>query len=187
MTSPPRHGWYHRHRVDRRPVGAEIEKPVSLLVRGDPIVLANGSDPLGMSGPPERISEPPRGRAVALDTVYTPFGHATEALGGSAVFFACAASSYPQVQVVGVVGIGLPLQAARSAGGQGNRPFGRGEGERRKLPLEREVLLRPAEPRYAGDSSRSLRQLPAPHPRQLSATPNGSFSATSIPSSSSVF
>ena len=47
--------------------------------------------------------------SIALDTVETPFGNATEALGGSAVFFACAASPIHPVQVVGVVGDDYPF------------------------------------------------------------------------------
>jgi sugar/nucleoside kinase (ribokinase family) len=48
--------------------------------------------------------------SVALDTVETPFGSATEALGGSAVFFACAAAPIHSVQVVGVVGDDYPVK-----------------------------------------------------------------------------
>jgi sugar/nucleoside kinase (ribokinase family) len=47
--------------------------------------------------------------SIALDTVETPFGNATEALGGSAVFFACAACPIHPVQVVGVVGDDYPF------------------------------------------------------------------------------
>ena len=47
--------------------------------------------------------------SVALDTVETPFGKINDALGGSAVFFACAASLLHPVQVVGVVGRDYPM------------------------------------------------------------------------------
>ena len=47
--------------------------------------------------------------SVALDSVETPFGKVDEALGGSAVFFACAASLLHPVQVVGVVGRDYPM------------------------------------------------------------------------------
>jgi len=47
--------------------------------------------------------------SVALDTVETPFGKIDEALGGSAVFFSCAASLLHPVQVVGVVGRDYPM------------------------------------------------------------------------------
>ena len=47
--------------------------------------------------------------SVALDTVETPFGRAEEVLGGSASFFAAAASLYQPVQVVAVVGDDFPL------------------------------------------------------------------------------
>jgi sugar/nucleoside kinase (ribokinase family) len=49
--------------------------------------------------------------SVALDTVETPFGSAERVLGGSANFFAAAASVFPRtgVQVVGVVGDDYPM------------------------------------------------------------------------------
>lgn len=47
--------------------------------------------------------------SVALDTVETPFGRAEDALGGSATFFAAAASLFCPVQLVGVVGDDFPL------------------------------------------------------------------------------
>jgi sugar/nucleoside kinase (ribokinase family) len=46
--------------------------------------------------------------SVALDTVETPFGRAEDALGGSATYFAAAASCFHRVQVVGVVGADFP-------------------------------------------------------------------------------
>lgn len=46
--------------------------------------------------------------SVALDTVHTPFGAATDAVGGSAVHFAAAASLFAPVQVVAVVGDDFP-------------------------------------------------------------------------------
>jgi sugar/nucleoside kinase (ribokinase family) len=47
--------------------------------------------------------------SVALDSVETPFGSAEKVLGGSANFFAAAASLFTGVQVVGVVGTDYPL------------------------------------------------------------------------------
>jgi sugar/nucleoside kinase (ribokinase family) len=47
--------------------------------------------------------------SVALDTVETPFGRVEDALGGSAVFFSCAAVLLHQVRVVGVVGRDYPM------------------------------------------------------------------------------
>src|SRR5688572_16472551 len=47
--------------------------------------------------------------SVALDTVETPFGVATDALGGSATFFSAAASLFCKVQLVGVVGSDYPV------------------------------------------------------------------------------
>jgi sugar/nucleoside kinase (ribokinase family) len=49
--------------------------------------------------------------SVALDTVETPFGKAEDALGGSATFFAAAASLFHPVGVVGVVGDDYPVDA----------------------------------------------------------------------------
>jgi sugar/nucleoside kinase (ribokinase family) len=49
--------------------------------------------------------------SVALDSVETPFGSVTDALGGSAVFFSAAASLLCPVRVVGVVGDDYPLKA----------------------------------------------------------------------------
>lgn len=47
--------------------------------------------------------------SIALDSVETPFGKTEEALGGSAVFFACAGSILHPVQVVGVIGRDYPV------------------------------------------------------------------------------
>ncbi len=47
--------------------------------------------------------------SMALDTIETPFGSAQEVLGGSASFFAAAASFYQPVHVVAVVGDDFPL------------------------------------------------------------------------------
>jgi len=46
--------------------------------------------------------------SVALDTVETPFGKVEEALGGSATYFACSASFFTGVRLVGVVGEDFP-------------------------------------------------------------------------------
>ncbi|HEX6941203.1 MAG TPA: PfkB family carbohydrate kinase [Longimicrobiales bacterium] len=51
--------------------------------------------------------------SVALDTVETPFGRASEMLGGSAVFFSAAASLFHPVQLVGVVGDDYPAEKLR--------------------------------------------------------------------------
>ena len=47
--------------------------------------------------------------SIALDSVETPFGNVTDALGGSAVFFRAAASLFHPVQMVGVVGDDFPV------------------------------------------------------------------------------
>jgi sugar/nucleoside kinase (ribokinase family) len=46
--------------------------------------------------------------SVALDSVRTPFGEATEVLGGSATYFATAASYFTDVQLIAVVGEDFP-------------------------------------------------------------------------------
>lgn len=48
--------------------------------------------------------------SVALDTVETPFGSAERVLGGSANYFAAAASIFGKVSVVGVVGDDYPVE-----------------------------------------------------------------------------
>lgn len=57
--------------------------------------------------------------SVALDTVETPFGRADDALGGSATFFAAAASLFTPVQLVGVVGDDYPVDALAFLSGRG--------------------------------------------------------------------
>lgn len=57
--------------------------------------------------------------SVALDSVETPFGKADDVLGGSANYFAAAASHQTPVQLVGVVGSDYPvekLEALRQRG-----------------------------------------------------------------------
>lgn len=49
--------------------------------------------------------------SVALDSIETPFGSADRVVGGSAVYFAAAATVFSPVQVVGVVGNDYPLGA----------------------------------------------------------------------------
>jgi sugar/nucleoside kinase (ribokinase family) len=54
--------------------------------------------------------------SVALDSVETPFGQVSDALGGSAVYFSVAASVLGPVQVVGVVGSDYPLDQLHRVG-----------------------------------------------------------------------
>ena len=51
--------------------------------------------------------------SVALDTVETPFGSVTAVLGGSAIYFAAAASLYTKVNLVAVVGTDFPAEHIR--------------------------------------------------------------------------
>ena len=46
--------------------------------------------------------------SIALDSVRTPYGHVSDVLGGSAVYFAYAASFFAPVRVAGVVGDDFP-------------------------------------------------------------------------------
>ncbi|MFA6356071.1 MAG: PfkB family carbohydrate kinase [Candidatus Omnitrophota bacterium] len=46
--------------------------------------------------------------SIALDSVKTPFGKVDEALGGSAVYFSCAATFFNSARLVGVVGADFP-------------------------------------------------------------------------------
>ena len=48
--------------------------------------------------------------SVAFDSIRTPFGEVTEALGGSATYFSLVASLYNQVNLVGVVGEDFPRE-----------------------------------------------------------------------------
>lgn len=46
--------------------------------------------------------------SVAFDSIATPFGRVEDVLGGSAVYFACAASYFTPVKIVAVVGTDFP-------------------------------------------------------------------------------
>ncbi|HMV33280.1 MAG TPA: sugar kinase, partial [Gemmatimonadales bacterium] len=56
--------------------------------------------------------------SVALDSIHTPFGEVTDALGGSAVYFSKAASLLTPVRVVGVVGDDYPMAELRKVTGK---------------------------------------------------------------------
>jgi cytidine kinase len=51
--------------------------------------------------------------SVAFDSIETPHGNVDEALGGSATYFACAASFFTRPRLVGVVGEDFPEQHRR--------------------------------------------------------------------------
>lgn len=57
--------------------------------------------------------------SVALDTVTSPAGRVEDALGGSAVYFSCAASLFCPVKLVGVVGDDFPDDAFRMLADRG--------------------------------------------------------------------
>lgn len=57
--------------------------------------------------------------SVALDTVKTPFGHVSEVLGGSATFFATAASYFASVDLIAVVGKDFPEEHLTFLKGRG--------------------------------------------------------------------
>jgi sugar/nucleoside kinase (ribokinase family) len=48
--------------------------------------------------------------SIALDTIETPSGRMDDALGGSVIYFSCAASLFCEVQLVGVVGEDFPKE-----------------------------------------------------------------------------
>lgn len=48
--------------------------------------------------------------SISLDTVETPVGKVSEAIGGSTTFFSAAASYFAPVQIVGVVGEDFPME-----------------------------------------------------------------------------
>ena len=56
---------------------------------------------------------------LALDNVQTPFGEATEALGGSATYFSYAASFFTDVKLVAVVGRDFPKEHLDLLAGRG--------------------------------------------------------------------
>jgi len=47
---------------------------------------------------------------LALDSVKTPFGEVTEALGGSAIYFSLSTTIFTEVRLVGVVGLDFPKE-----------------------------------------------------------------------------
>ncbi len=49
--------------------------------------------------------------SVAFDSIATPFGEVSDVLGGSAVYFSCAASYFTPVKIVAVVGVDFPGDA----------------------------------------------------------------------------
>ena len=57
--------------------------------------------------------------SVAFDTVETPFGRADRVLGGSATFFAFAASYYVPTRLVGIVGKDFPQDALEELAARG--------------------------------------------------------------------
>ncbi len=57
--------------------------------------------------------------SVALDSVRTPFGQAAEVLGGSATYFAYAASFFTRVRLVAVVGADFPKAHVELLAGRG--------------------------------------------------------------------
>jgi sugar/nucleoside kinase (ribokinase family) len=57
--------------------------------------------------------------SIALDSVKTPYGEVSEVLGGSAVYFAYAASLFTPVRVVGVVGEDFPQRYIDELAGRG--------------------------------------------------------------------
>jgi len=57
--------------------------------------------------------------SIALDSVQTPFGKVTEALGGAATYFSYAASFFAPVRMVGAVGADFPREHLELLGSRG--------------------------------------------------------------------
>lgn len=57
--------------------------------------------------------------SVALDSVETPFGKASDVLGGSGTFFSASASHFTPVQLVGVIGNDYPFDRLQVLEGRG--------------------------------------------------------------------
>src|SRR5262249_46340465 len=103
--------------------------------------------------------------SVALDSVETPFGSREGALGGSATYFAAAASLLAPVDVGGVGGGGgggsrFPSRPAGLPPGAGRGSRGAGARQGAHLPLEgalRVRLERGADARYATQRIRAVR------------------------------
>ena len=180
------HGWYHHTRA----VGAPEGRPPSRPGCSSPAPRASCSP----TPSPCWASPPPTGcdpmsllvvGSIALDSIFTPFGETADALGGSAVYFSVAG-------LAAAPGAGgrrgrqrLSGRRARAARRPRDRLVRRRARRGRELPLEGEVLLRPAEPGDAGDPARRVRRLPAQAPGVVPLGRVSSSSATSIPSSSS--
>jgi sugar/nucleoside kinase (ribokinase family) len=95
--------------------------------------------------------------SVALDSVQTPFGTVTDALGGSATFFSVAASYFTDVGLVAVVGRDFPSEDIRMLENRGIDVTG----------LERLVRLRPQQPRDHRDEAERLRAVSTEAARRL--------------------
>ena len=80
---------------------------------------------------------------MAYDTVETPFGRAEQVLGGSASFFAVAASFFVPVNLVGVVGEDFGEKQLAAFRGRPIDLEGLERGDGQDLPLAGQVLLRP--------------------------------------------
>jgi len=79
---------------------------------------------------------------IALDSIETPHGRVEEETGGSATYFALAASRFVPVRLVGVVGEDFPEERLSVFGGGAAAPAAGEAGERRALPVDLAGLQR---------------------------------------------
>ena len=106
--------------------------------------------------------------SVALDSIFTPFGETADALGGSAVYLQRRRRrSCTRCRSSGVVGSDYPVHELERLAPRGIDWSGVEQRRGRELPLEGQVLLRPPEPRDAGDPARRVRRLPAQAARRF--------------------
>ena len=113
--------------------------------------------------------------SIALDSIFTPFGETADALGGSAVYFSVAGSLLTRCRWSAWWAATTRSTSSSGWPPRGHRLERRRARRGRELPLEGQVLLRPAEPRDARDPPRRLRRLSAQAARRRSARPRFVF------------
>ena len=113
--------------------------------------------------------------SVAFDTVETPFGRAEKVLGGSASFFAVAASFFVPVNLVGVVGDDFGEKELAAFAGRPIDLEGLERGDGQDLPLAGQVLVRPQLARHDLHRPERVRVLQAPDPRDATGAASHVF------------
>ncbi len=105
--------------------------------------------------------------SVALDSVEANGTVHDDVLGGSASFFATAASYFAPVKLVAVVGEDLPEQHLSFLAARGVDLAGLERASRQDLPLEGALLERPRQPHDARHAAQRVRRLQAAPARGL--------------------